>query len=205
METITRPLWRAFRRHDLDGAAAHVRAGGLAVVRAPSGDKLYVPTDEDGDVPELCMWAMMDLGVRAPKRAEGGPLDGATWAKITDAQAVLVRRWLKRDRPLPGATTEERLDCTTCGACCRHNKVILDDDDFARWRDAGREDLGARPFVRRDHGRSLLVLRDDGDCHHLRGNMCGIYALRPDNCRAFPAGCEPCLSARIEDGVSSTG
>lgn len=204
METITRPLWRSFPFSALAAAGEHVRGGGLAVVRGPSGWKLFVPTDEDGDVPELCMWAMMDLGVRAPKRAEGGPLDGATWTKITDAQAVLVRRWLKRDRPLPGATTDVHLDCLTCGACCRRNKVILDDDDFARWKDAGRTDLGARPYVRRERGRSLLVLRDDGDCLHLANNMCGIYTLRPDNCRAFPAGCEPCLSARIEDGVSST-
>lgn len=202
MQTITRPLWRAFRSNALPAAAEHVRAGGLAVVRSALDWKLFVPTDEDGDLPELCMWAMMDLGVRAPKRAEKGALAGSTWTRLTDGQRVLVRRWLKRDRGHEGATTEVRLDCTACGACCRRNRVVLEDDDFARWKKAGREDLGLRPNVRRHRGRSLVVLRDDGDCIHLRGNLCGIYALRPDNCRAFPAGCEPCLSARLEDGVA---
>ncbi|MEZ4391689.1 MAG: YkgJ family cysteine cluster protein [Polyangiales bacterium] len=171
-------------------------------MRAPSGARLYVPTDEDGDVPELCMWAMMDLGVRAPKRVEEA-LDGATWAKITDAQAVLVRRWLKRDRPLQGSTTEVRLDCLTCGACCRRNKVVLDDDDFARWRRPTRRPR--RPTLRAPRPRALAAgAPRRADRLHLANNMCGIYALRPDGCRAFPAVLSH-ASRPASDGVSSPG
>lgn len=196
METITRPVWRGFAQTQLLSAHAHARAGGLAVVRGPTRWSVLTPAP-DGDIPELCFWALMDLGVKSPKVHP----EGLASAPLSEGMKTLARRWMKRDKALPGATTEVSLDCMACGACCRRNKVLLDDDDFARWRDAGREDLGAPPFVRRQRGRSLLVLHANGDCLHLRGNACGIYPLRPDNCRAFPAGCEPCLSARLEDGV----
>ena len=201
IETITRPVWRGFAQSRSTEAAQHARGGGIAVIRGVSSWTALTPAP-DGDIPELCFWALMDLGVRAPKVITEGPSAGLASAKLSESMRVLARRWMKRDRDLPHPTTDERLDCTTCGACCRKNKVLLDDDDFARWRAAGRDALGQRPFVRRVRGRALLVLDADGDCLHLRDNRCGIYALRPDNCRAFPAGCEPCLSARLEDGVS---
>ena len=51
--------------------------------------------------------------------------------------------------------------------------------------------------MRPSRGRRVLrVVR--GDCVHLAGNDCVIYELRPDNCRAFPAGSEGCLGARAE-------
>lgn len=201
METITRPVWRGFAQTQHTAATAHARAGGLAVIRGPTRWTLLAPAP-DGDIPELCFWAMMDLGVRAPRVITEGPSAGLAAANLTESMRGLVRRWTKRDKGFAGATTEERLDCMACGACCRRNKVVLDDDDFARWRDAGRPELGERPYVRRAKQKSLLVLRDDGDCLHLQGNACGIYPLRPDNCRAFPVGCEPCLSARLEDGIA---
>lgn len=205
MDTITRPVWRGFSRDGIADAVAHARAGGLAVLRRGARWTLLVPTDADGDVPELCAWALMDLDVRSSRRFDDGPAAGLTFTVLTEGQKYLARRWMKRDKAIETSTTEERLDCVACGACCRKNKVILEDDDFARWRAAGREDLGEKPFVRRQRGRRLLVLLDNGDCQHLRGNLCGIYELRPDNCRAFPAGSEPCLSARLEDGVATPG
>lgn len=203
MDTITRPVWRAFPRDALSEAACHARGGGLAVLRAGARWTLLVPTDGDGDLPELCAWALMDLDVRAPKRVADGPAAGLTWTALTDGQKYLVRRWLKRDRAVTSPTVGEPLDCMACGACCRKNKVILEEDDLARWRDVGRPELGERPYVKRHRGRRLLVLRDDGDCQHLTDNACGIYLIRPDNCRAFPAGSEPCLSSRLEDGVAT--
>lgn len=205
MDTIIRPVWRAFPRDAVSDAVAHCQQGGLAVLRKGPRWTLVVPTDADGDVPELCAWALMDLDVRSPKRYTAGAASGLTYTVLTEGQKYLVRRWLKRDKGIEAGRTEVALDCVACGACCRKNKVILEDEDFDRWRDVGREELGERPYVRRQRGRRLLVLLDNGDCQHLRGNLCGIYDLRPDNCRAFPAGSEPCLSTRLEDGVATPG
>ena len=108
----------------------------------------------------------------------------------------MVAGWCERDSALPESMTLETLDCRACGACCRDNDVLLGKDDFARWRAAGRSDLEAPEFLRA-RKRKLRVL-PSGDCVHLRGNDCGIYEVRPDNCRAFPAGSECCLFARDE-------
>lgn len=47
--------------------------------------------------------------------------------------------------------------CSQCGACCRRVGYV-------------------RAFPRE-------LVREDGSCVHLQGNLCGIYADRPDLCR----------------------
>ncbi|MFO0627619.1 MAG: hypothetical protein U0325_18570 [Polyangiales bacterium] len=112
-----------------------------------------------------------------------------------------ARRWMKRDKALTDATTVS-LDQWRAARAAAANKVVLDDDeDPARWRDAGRDDLAARPYVRRQRGRSLLVPYENGDCPHLQATR-GIYLLRPDNLPRVPSrGASRALSARLEDGV----
>ena len=65
-----------------------------------------------------------------------------------------------------------------------------------------RCDHGAeeRVGVQTHRGEVVLRLRaEDKACVHLRGTLCGIYTLRPDNCSVFPAGSEPCLGSRKEE------
>ena len=105
-----------------------------------------------------------------------------------------------RDSVHPGPTRELELDCLDCGACCKDNRVELDDADVARFERAGRGELARPPYAKREDGSVILVLRKDRRCKHLaEDNKCGIYAIRPDACSTFPAGSECCLSAREEE------
>ena len=76
--------------------------------------------------------------------------------------------------------------------------VLLDGDDFARWRKAKRPDLAGKAYIKRARdGKVTLRFADSGACQHLgRDNKCRIYAIRPDNCSVFVVGSEACLAAR---------
>jgi hypothetical protein len=155
------------------------------------GNRVLVPCDEDGLVPELPLWALLDLG-RGELTAEA---PGVQAMALSPRLRGRVEDWCERDATTPGTHTVESLDCQTCAACCRHNRVVLTREDLARWRDAGRAELTGAAYVTPSRPRSLRLL-PHGDCVFLAGNLCGVYALRPDNCRAFPAGSEGCLAAR---------
>jgi Fe-S-cluster containining protein len=114
-----------------------------------------------------------------------------------------------RDSIHPGATRTMHLDCLECAACCRANKVILEDHDVERFKAGGRPELARPPYTRKDGDRLVLRLLKSRLCRHLQGdNKCGIYALRPDSCSTFPAGSECCLFSRedelgLVDGLKS--
>ena len=74
----------------------------------------------------------------------------------------------------------------------------LEPEDEERWVLSARPELSTAAYVRESSGKRLLRVLRGGDCVHLSGNECAIYEMRPDNCRAFPAGSEGCLSARAE-------
>ncbi len=192
---VRRPVVRSFQPAWLARAAAHVRRGGHAVVYGRSWT-LLMPCDADGDMPELSAWALLDIGVERSSVVREGPAKGLRRARVPADMRDIVTGWIERDSVEPESTTDVTLDCRACGHCCRRNDVVLDKDDFARWRAAGRDDLESGAFLRA-RKKKLKVL-PNGDCVHLRGNDCGIYELRPDNCRAFPAGSECCLFARDE-------
>jgi len=67
------------------------------------------------------------------------------------------------------------MDCQTCGACCGHaGDRIVDKSDQS----------------------------EDVSCSALTGEIgshcsCGIYEQRPQACRDFSAGSEPCLDIRM--------
>jgi Fe-S-cluster containining protein len=76
--------------------------------------------------------------------------------------------------------------------------VLLDDADFERFREGGREDLLGKAYIKRARdGKVTLRFAETGKCQHLRRDKkCRIYTIRPDNCRAFVVGSEACLAAR---------
>jgi Fe-S-cluster containining protein len=193
---VRRPVVRSYLPAYLANAVKHVRAGGHAVIRATPSWYLLLPCDDDGDMPELAAWALLDLQLTKSTRVRAGEAKGLVRARITRELRYIVEGWIERDSVEKKSTTVVTLDCVACGACCRDNDVLLDKDDFARWREAGRTDLMDGQFLRAR--KRKLKLLPNGDCVHLCGNMCGIYEVRPDNCRAFPAGSECCLFARDE-------
>lgn len=192
-----RPVWRTYDPRYEDNAVAHVRAGGHAVMRQEPRWWLLLPSD-DGVIPELTAWAMLDLGVAGFDEVESGPAAGLLRVALPRRLREHVMDWCERDAVYATSTVAEALDCRACAMCCRKNRVLLDADDEARWAAEGRAELSGAGYVRASRGKRRLRVLPGGDCVHLRGNDCGIYALRPDNCRAFPAGSEGCLGARAE-------
>jgi uncharacterized protein len=204
---IVRPVVRSFDQRFVNEAALHVRAGGHALVW--NGDKrvsliFQAPPRKKADRErDLGYWSLLDLGVDSYKRASAGALRGLVVHRVERDSVEIVRRRALRDSIHPHSTRTMRLDCETCAACCRDNKVILEPVDFARFKKAGREDLGRPPYTRRDGERVILRLLKSRDCRHLGADKrCGIYPLRPDSCRSFPAASESCLYSReVELGL----
>jgi hypothetical protein len=201
---VVRPVVRSFQLPFEKEAALHVRAGGHALVWAGK-DRVrlvfQVPVgDEEKD---LGYWSLLDLGAHRWARETRGALRGLAVARVARDSVDIVRARAERDSVHPRSTRVMRLDCEACAACCRDNKVILEPEDLARFAKAGRDDLGKAPYTRKDGKKVVLRLLRSRDCRHLQADRrCGIYALRPDSCRVFPAGSESCLYSRdVELGV----
>lgn len=101
--------------------------------------------------------------------------------------------------PNEGAPPES-FDCQRCGACCAYSR---DWPRFSLESDAAL-DLIPERFV----NASLSGMRCVGDrCSALIGEVgkatsCGIYAVRPDVCRACEPGDDACLMARARFGLA---
>ncbi|HEU4411753.1 MAG TPA: YkgJ family cysteine cluster protein [Polyangiaceae bacterium] len=194
-------VWRPFGRDDLEAAARYARRGGGALVvgeRGGSKAVLFRP-GADGEPGLLVAWALKDLHAERFRAVGGrGPAAGLALAPIPANRRWVAATWLARDRAHAGPTRTLAIDCMTCAACCHDNAVLLEPDDLLRWKRARRLDLAAEGYVERRGRRQFLRLADSGACQHLRDKLCGIYPLRPFNCRAFPAGTEPCLFARFD-------
>lgn len=198
---VQRPVWRTYSPKFLAAAAAHARAGGHAVITQRGGWWLLLPADAEGDMPELTAWALMDLRKTALEIMLEGDAEGLVRVEVSPSRRDQVKDWCERDAVHPTSTVAIDYDCRQCAMCCRENRVVLEDEDFARWHEAGRDDLASPALIRTVRGKKLLRLLKGGDCMQLRGNDCGIYEVRPFNCRVFPMGCEGCLSARVEAGL----
>ena len=83
-----------------------------------------------------------------------------------------------------------RFECTGCGMCCTGESGTI----FVSGRESIRiaEHLGVstKQFIFDftypvEEGHSLKEMRN-GDCVFLNGNLCGIYSVRPTQCRTFP-------------------
>jgi uncharacterized protein len=198
---VVRPVWRRFLPRWLARAAAHVRAGGhAAIVRPDGGLELLLPVDGEGKLTELALWTLLSIELSRFRRVKDGPALGLAWARASRRYVGAVLDWCERDGVHEGATREVAFDCVTCAACCHDADVLLGKEDLARWKAAGRHDLAGRGYVKRARdGKVTLRFAESGRCQHLQSDRrCGIYELRPDNCRAFVVGSEACLSARDE-------
>ena len=198
---VVRPVTRSFEWHYRAEAAAWVRSGGHALVwMTPRKARLFFAKPREGDEGDLGWWSILDLGRSEYRVARAGPLAGIAYLRVPHEGYWIVRQRILRDSIHPGPQREIELDCLACGACCKDNRVELEEADVARFGEAGRGELAGRPYAKRDDGRLVLVLRKDKRCKHLAAdNYCGIYAIRPNACSTFPPGSECCLSAREEE------
>ncbi len=198
---VERPVVRSFRPPFLEEAAAWVRSGGHAVVWIePRKARLVFARPREGDEHDLGWWSALDMGRTDYRVARRGTFDGMAFVRVPHDCYAIVRARVVRDSIHRGPRRAIDLDCLECGACCKDNRVELDDDDVTRFERAGRGELARSPYARRDDGKVVLVLRKDKRCKHLADdNKCGIYPIRPSACSTFPVGSECCLSSREEE------
>lgn len=198
---VTRPVVRSFRLPFVAEAASWVRAGGHAVVwLSPRKARLVFQKPRDGDEGDLGRWSALDLARSEFAVATRGTFAGMAYLRVPHDCYEIVRARVTRDSVHPGPTRRLLLDCLECAACCKDNRVELDDDDVARFERAGRPELARPPYARREDGVVVLVLQRDKRCKHLAGdNRCDVYAFRPSACSTFPPGSECCLSSREEE------
>jgi hypothetical protein len=194
--TYARPVVRSFHRRFARECAAWVRAGGHGVLwDSPDRARLVVGRFHRADRTDLGRWAILDLGKSTYGVVRRGPLRGLVTTPVPKSELDIVRERATRDSEHPGPLRRIDLDCGACAACCRSNEVVLEREDFRRFRRGGVE-----PVVRRRGGRVLLRVLADGRCAHLRrDNVCAIYTVRPNACRDFPPASECCLFAREEE------
>ncbi len=196
---VVRPVWRKFHERFTPRAAAWVREGGHALVYRDDGDlSVLLGTNGTGELTEQALWALLAVEQRRSKKLTDGPAKGLRTAHVQPHAEWAVIDWCERDAGFEKPTRVLSLDCIACAACCHDANVLLDPDDLERFRDGGRADLTKSKFIKRGRdGKMHLRFIDKGACQHLLADRrCGIYELRPFNCRAFPAGTEACLAAR---------
>jgi hypothetical protein len=201
MMSVARPVVRSFKAPHLNQAAAWVRAGGHSVVwLSPRKARLFFAKPRQDDDHDLGWWSVLDLGRLEYEVARRGAFAGMAYIRVPHDCYAIVRDRIVRDSIHPGPTRTIELDCLACGACCKDNRVELEDVDIERFEAAGRGELARPPYAKREDGSVILVLRKDKRCKHLGDdNKCAVYAIRPDACSTFPAGSECCLSSREEE------
>jgi hypothetical protein len=197
---VRRPVWRSFRPEFVGRAVLHVKRGGFSALIFEGGEiKILLPLRCDGSLTEMARWALLSLEIRRWGRARTGPTKMLAAVNVKPEDRASVREWCERDSVHPRSTHQIRLNCRTCGACCRDNRVVLEPHDLVTWKRRGRADLLGRSCVRTSKGVKVLRLSSKGACVHLGpSNRCSIYRLRPGNCSEFPVGAETCLAARLD-------
>jgi hypothetical protein len=197
---FVRPVVRSYAWAYRDRAATWVTQGGHAILwKTPRRARLFFTKPRTGDETDLGWWSILDLGRSEYRVARTGPVAGFAYIRIPHDCYSIVRERITRDAIHPGPTREVDLDCLACGACCRDNRVELEERDVARFETNGRPELAKLPYARRDD-KLVLVLRKDKRCKHLGEDYrCAIYSIRPDACSTFPPASECCLSAREEE------
>lgn len=209
---VYRPIVRSFTSTYAKEAAAHVRAGGHAIVWETKSKALLVFSEPAEDNPDdFGLWAVYDMGKWRWKLETKGALRGLATTPVPRDCLWIARRRAERDSIHRGARRKVGWDCTTCAACCQDNEVILLPEDIQRFKDGGRPELAKPPYAKRHRdGRIILTLLASKRCRHLEtSNRCGIYSIRPHACSEFPMGSECCIFARedilqLHDGAVPT-
>lgn len=129
------------------------------------------------------------------------PLVRRLAAERRDQYEVLLH-YLQGEEKLDDATLDayvERIaapilaeiDCKACANCCRSLDVYVTPEDARRLADGLHIPLETIETVYVDH-QSAAEQGEWGKlaqrpCAFLVGNLCGVYAHRPESCRAYPA------------------
>ena len=195
---VVRPIWRRFAPRFLEHAAQFARSGGFAAVALSDDcvEALFAPGD-DGELRPHAEWALASVDGAEVSTVTEGCATGLARARLDADRSYTVLDWCDRDAVHPGPTRAMRLDCVACTACCQEARVVLRPADLERFRAHGRPDLAEDGPVHRDAMGVMHLRFASLRCDQLEtAGTCRIYAFRPDTCRAFLPGSEPCLAAR---------
>lgn len=83
-----------------------------------------------------------------------------------------------------------QFECTGCGKCCTGASGTIFINDREATEIAAHLGMGKEAFLKKwaypmTGGHSIRE-KENGDCVFLRGKRCGIYEVRPTQCRTFP-------------------
>lgn len=83
---------------------------------------------------------------------------------------------------------ESSIDCTACANCCRVATTPVTDRDaerLARFIGSRLTDF-LRDYTVETPDEGRILKRDENGCVFLQGNLCSVYAARPQTCELFP-------------------
>jgi Fe-S-cluster containining protein len=94
-------------------------------------------------------------------------------------------------------------ECDGCGACCAYYTIFASRQDAAREPRIAAETLELGGWLETAKwAYKLHPLPFHESCCFLdAGKRCTIYETRPDVCREFAAGAQPCQDARVAKGL----
>jgi Fe-S-cluster containining protein len=83
---------------------------------------------------------------------------------------------------------EEAVDCTACANCCRVATTQISERDAERLaRHLGvKLEVFLRDYTVESPEEGRILKRDENGCVFLEGNLCSVYAARPQTCQLFP-------------------
>ena len=80
-----------------------------------------------------------------------------------------------------------KIDCKTCGNCCRVIKPVLRQKDIEKLSQGLKVSITSfkdKYLVKRENGEGYTF--NKRRCPFLSGNLCSLYAYRPEDCRSYP-------------------
>ena len=80
-----------------------------------------------------------------------------------------------------------KVDCRSCGNCCRVMRPVLKTKDIKRLADhlsMSANEFEKEYLVHDDEGEGLTFRSEP--CPFLSDNSCSVYSVRPENCRSYP-------------------
>lgn len=83
---------------------------------------------------------------------------------------------------------EDAIDCTACANCCRVATTQIterDADRLARYLGMKVEEF-LREYTVESVDEGRILRRNREGCIFLEGNLCSVYAARPQTCELFP-------------------
>jgi Fe-S-cluster containining protein len=79
--------------------------------------------------------------------------------------------------------------CTRCGSCCKEEGFVfftsVEIDKASELLGIGRKDFISR-FLIKNGGTYAHEVRKGGQCVFLKGSVCDLQSVKPEQCRTFP-------------------